>query len=123
MLKLTFRLTFIILLLSALACIPVTYATLSPVSFGFPTMTQFASNTAFNKAAANAFDFETADISPFGSTGFAFPTIGQSSVQGQVVNQVEFSQNTVISAFSFPAVNTGLGFAGFGDFTGFGNLL
>jgi hypothetical protein len=123
MLKLTFRPTFIILLLLALACIPVTYATLSPMSFGFPTMTQFASNTAFNKAAANAFDFETADISPFGSFGSPFPTIGQTEVQGQVINQCEFSQSTVFSAFSFPAVDTGLGFAGFGDFTGLGNLL
>ncbi len=123
MFKLTYRLTFIILLLLALACIPVTYATLSPMSFGFPTVTQFSSNTAFNNAIANAFDFETANISPFGSVGFGFPTIGQSSVQGQTVAQVEFAQNTVISAFSFPAVNTGLGFEGFGDFTGFGNLL
>ena len=63
---------------------------------------------------------ETADIQPFGTFGSSFPTISQSNVVGQSINAVEFSQNTVFSAFSNPAVDTGLGFAGFGDFTGFG---
>lgn len=123
MLRIWIRRTVIMFLILALACIPVASAALSPLSFGFPTMKQFAQSTAFNKGFANAFDFETADVSPFGSLGCPFPTIGQSSVQGQVVNQCEFSQNTVFSAFSYPAVDTGLGFAGFGDFTGFGSLL
>jgi len=122
MLKLTLRRTFIILLLLAIAGIPVTYATLSPMSFGFPAMQQFASNTVFNNITANAFDFENANISPFGSLGCPFPTITQSQVQGQVIDQCDFSQSTVFSAYSFPAVDTGLGFAGFG-LNGFGSLL
>jgi hypothetical protein len=93
------------------------------VAFGFPTMTQFSTNTAFSNGFAQAFDFETADISPFGSIGCSFPTVGQSAVQGQVINQCDFAQSTVFSAYSYPAVDTGLGFAGFGGFTGFGDLL
>jgi hypothetical protein len=123
MLNLRSNQAFIILILLALACIPITHASLSPLSFGFPTMKQFTSNTAFNQAAVNAFDIEKVNISPFGTFGCAFPTIGQTEVQGQVINQCEFAQSTVVSAFSFPAVDTGLGFAGFGDFTGFGDLL
>jgi hypothetical protein len=122
MLKTMIRRAFILSLLLALACIPVTSAALSPISFGFPTMTQFSTNTAFNNGFAQAFDFETADISPFGSIGCSFPTVGQSSVQGQVINQCNFAQSTVFSAYSYPAVNTGLGFAGFG-IDGFGSLL
>jgi len=122
MLNITIRRAFIISLFLMLACVPLTSATLTPLSFGFPTMTQFSTNTAFNKGFAQAFDIETADISPFGSIGCSFPTIGQSAVQGQVVNQCEFSQSTVFSAYSYPAVDTGLGFAGFG-LNGFGGLL
>jgi hypothetical protein len=123
MIKISLKWSSFAILLLALFFIPAANSTLSPMAFGFPTMTQFSSSTAFNKAVGNAFDIESADISPFGSSGFGFPTIGQSDVQGQSVLQTEFSQNTVFSAFSFPAVNTGLGFAGFGDIPGFGNLL
>ncbi len=120
MLNDTMRRAFIILLLLALACIPAS-ATLSPMGFGFPAMSQFAQNTAFSKGFTKAFDFETASISPFGSMGCGFPAVAQSSVEGQVVNEMEFSQSTLVSAFSFPAVDTGLGFAGFGDFVGLGD--
>jgi hypothetical protein len=82
-------------------------------------MSQFQNSLAFNTGTANAFDFETAYFQPFGTPGCSFPSIGQTSVQGQAVNQCEFSQNTVISAYSYPAVNTGLGFAGFGDIPAF----
>ncbi len=122
MLKTTLRWTVIILLLLALAGIPVATAGLSPMGFGFPTMSQFTQNTAFNNGFVNAFDFETADIQPFGSAAFGFPSVGQSAVEGQSIGQVEFAHNTVISAYSFPAVDTGLGFAGFGDFNALGSL-
>ncbi len=120
MLNGTSKRTIIILLLVAVACVPASHALLTPMAFGFPTMTQFQNSLAFNNASTSAFDFETADFQPFGSPGCLFPTIGQSAVEGQSINAVEFSQNTVFSAYSYPAVDTGLGFAGFGDFDGFG---
>jgi len=122
MIKVSFKWPLFAILLLALFFIPAANSTLSPMAFGFPTMSQFSRTTAFNNAVANAFDFETANISPFGSAGFGFPTVTQSAVQGQAIVQTEFAQNTVFSAFSFPAINTGLGFAGFG-LTGFGDLL
>ena len=122
MLKMFMRRTFIILLLLALTCVPAAHATLSSTAFGFPTMSQFTNSIAFNNCAVNAFDLESADFSPFGSAVSTFPSIGQTGVQGQTISAIDFSQNTVISAFSYPAVDTGLGFAGFGDFNGLGHL-
>jgi hypothetical protein len=122
MISSTTRRTLIVLLLVALACVPLSHASLTSMAFGFPTMTQFQNGVAFNTGSVNAFDFETADFQPFGSAGIGFPSIGQSSVQGQVVNQCEFSQNTVFAAYSYPSVDTGLGFAGFGDIPAFDGL-
>jgi hypothetical protein len=122
MIKVSIKWPFIAISLLALFFIPAANATLSPIAFGFPTMAQFSTSTAFNKAIVNAFDFESADISPFGSSFLGFPTVSQSAVQGQAVFATDFSQNTVFSAYSYPAVDTGLGFAGF-DIPGFGDLL
>ncbi len=123
MLKVRSAWPFLMMLLVAFAFIPVAHTTLSPVSLGFPTMTQFTSSTVFNNAVGNAFDLEHTDISPFGSAGFGFPMVGQSAVQGQSLMQTEFAQNTVFSGYSYPAATTGIGFAGFNSIPGFGDLL
>lgn len=92
---------------------------LSPISFGFPTLTTKATTTAFNTANINAFDFETANVGLLGSgvtTGFGVPMVSQSDIVGQTAHSVEFAQTSQFSSFAFPAVDTGLGFAGFWGF-------
>jgi len=119
----TFSRFFILLAIAALVFTPMAAAQLSSISFGFPTMTQSTSNTAFDMANCTAFDLEQANFSPFGSTGCGFPTASTTSVVGQANTGIQFSQNTVYSAYTYPEVDTGLGFAGFDSIPGFGNLL
>jgi hypothetical protein len=93
--------------------------TLSPISFGFPTMSTTASTTAFNMADINAFDFENANVGLLGSgvtTGFGIPMASQSDIIGQTAHTVDFAQTSQFSSFAYPAVDTGLGFAGFWGF-------
>ena len=113
----------ILLAVLALIFIPIAGAQLSSISFGFPTLTQSTSNTAYNFANCSAFDLEQANFMPYGTDGMPFPTASTSSVVGQSNNAVQFSQNTVFSAYSYPEVDTGLGFSGFNTFPGFGSLL
>jgi hypothetical protein len=97
---------------------------LSPISFGFPTMTTQATTTAFNTADINAFDFETANVGfpqTLGlgtgvSSSLGIPMVSQSDIVGQTAHTVEFAQTSQFSSFAFPAVDTGLGFAGFWGF-------
>jgi hypothetical protein len=122
MLKVRSRWPFALLILLALVFIPAANATLMPLSFGFPTMTNSVQNTAFNQNFGKAFDIESANFQPWGSSDCGFPTLGQSSIQGQTIGQINFAQSTVVSAYSYPAVSTGMGFAGF-NINGFGSLL
>jgi len=114
---------FMLLAILALVFIPVASAQLSPISFGFPVMTQSASNTAFSMANCTAFDLQQANFAPMGTDGTGFPTVSQSSVVGQANTAMQFSQNTVYSDYTYPEVDTGLGFAGFNTISGFGSLL
>lgn len=93
-------------------------ATLSPISFGFPTLTTMNTATAFNTANINAFDFETANVNfpQLGGSSFGFPMVSQSEVTGQTAHTVDFAQTTQFSSFSYPAINTGLGLSGFWGF-------
>ncbi len=122
MLNLRSRWPFVLLILSALVLVPAASATLSPMSFGFPTMTNQVQSTAFNQDVGHAFDLESANFQPFGSAGTGFPTLSQSSIQGQTIGQINFAQNTVLSSYSYPAISTASGFGGF-DIPGFGDLL
>jgi hypothetical protein len=119
----------IFLIIAALMIVPVASATLSPMSFGFPTMINTLQSTGFNHGTSTAYDLESADFSPFGGStlgipGFGFPTLSQSGVQGVASTQVEFSQNTQFQAISYPSVGVGTNDAlsGF-NIPGFGNLL
>jgi hypothetical protein len=113
------RLIWLICALLAIALIPVASASLSPISYGFPTMIQGGTTTAFNKDFGTAWDMESLNFSPFGTPAFGFggifsPVVSQSSVQGQLITQCNFAQSTQFTAFSYPMVDTSLGFAGFG---------
>ncbi len=86
---------------------------LSPISFGFPSLSTAASTTAFNMADINAFDLENANV---GLIGFGVPMASQSDIIGQTAHTVDFAQTSQFSSFAFPAVDTGLGIAGFWGF-------
>lgn len=100
--------------------IPATYASFTGSSFGFPTMLQSTNSTVFNQAVGTAWDLENANVSPFGSSTFAFPFLSTSGSQGKAIQATDFSQTTTISAFSYPGLTTGVD--GFGDFTGLGGF-
>ncbi len=91
MLKVRSRWPFVLLILLALVFIPVANATLLPMSFGFPTMTNSVQSTAFNQDVGHAFDLESANFQPWGSSGTGFPTLSQNSVQGQTIGQINFA--------------------------------
>ncbi|AFD00124.1 hypothetical protein Mtc_1370 [Methanocella conradii HZ254] len=110
------------LALLATVFIPTASASLAPISYGFPTMIQSGTTTAFNRDFGTAWDLESVNFSPFSGFGrpsFGFgsifsPVVSQSAVQGQLTTQCEFAQSTQFTAFSYPMVDTSLGFAGFG---------
>jgi hypothetical protein len=111
------RWSFILTALLVLA-IPAAGASLSPMSYGLPTMVQSLNTVAFNNVVGNAWDIESMDFSPLGtSTGFGTfgcPIISQNGLTGQAIEATEFSQTTQFTGFSYPMVTTGLtGFEGF----------
>jgi hypothetical protein len=112
---------FILIALLAVALAPAANASLSPISYGFPTMFQSGTTTAFNQAFGTAWDLESVDFAPFGCSssgwGCFSPVVSQSAVQGQSLAQCEFAQTTQFMAFSYPMVDTSLGFDGFGFWT------
>jgi hypothetical protein len=72
-------------------------ASLVPMSWGFPQMTQSSSLTAFQKDSALATDDESAAVAfptavdTVGSVfGSSFPTISQTSAQSQLLNSIKF---------------------------------
>ncbi|WP_424357490.1 hypothetical protein [Methanocella sp. MCL-LM] len=98
-------------------------ALLSGTSFGFPSMVQSGMTTAYNQDIASAFNNEAVNVGfPSATSGFAFPGVSQSAVQGQTLMHTDFAQTTQSASFAYPQVATGLGFAGFG-LGGFGSGL
>jgi hypothetical protein len=90
-------------------------ASLVPMSFGFPTLVQDHTLTAFEKDSAVATDNEAAAVS-FPDTasslcsstfGSSFPTITQTSIQSQVLNSCKFQNENEHFAFSYPFVSIG----------------
>lgn len=115
------RLSCLFILIALLGMAVPSGAALAPTSFGFPTMFHNAGTTVFNQAVSNAWDLESLDLSPFGTSTFGFPAVSQSGVQGQAIMATEFAQTTEITSFSYPAITT-TGINGFGDFNGFGGF-
>jgi hypothetical protein len=110
------KLLSIVMLSLALAIVAMpAAASLVPMSFGFPTLVQDHTLTAFEKDTAIATDDEAADISfpttasaLAGSTfGSSFPTITQTSVQSQVLNSCKFMNENQHFAFAYPFVSIG----------------
>ena len=89
-------------------------ASLVPMSFGFPQMTQSSSLTAFQKDSAAATDneaaavaFPTAADSVNSVFGTSFPTITQTSLQNQILNSVKFQNENSNFAFAYPFLSIG----------------
>lgn len=103
-------------------------ASLVGTAFGYPTIVQTGSTTAFNQDTAAATDNEAfalafpntgtsiIDGSPTtGGFGMGFPTIAQTSEQTQVLTHTDFAQTNETAAFSYPYVGVGgVSIPGFG---------
>lgn len=90
------------------------YASLVPMSWGFPTLTQNNSLTSLENDFASATDFELSTISfPTVDSGIstsslsAFPTITQISNQTQLVEKFQFSNQQQSMQFSYPWISIG----------------
>lgn len=110
-----------LLLVLAVAFIVPAGASLVGTAFGYPTIVQSGSTTAFNQDYAAATDNEAVAIT-FGSggdvltglsglttggIGFSFPTIVQTVEQSQVMMHTDFAQTTEEAAFSYPFASVG----------------
>jgi hypothetical protein len=92
-------------------------ASLVPMSWGLPVMTQSSSLTAFQKDTASATDNEAAAVA-FPTTtgasdltgsvfGSSFPTITQTTAQSQLLNSVKFQNENQNFAFAYPFLSIG----------------
>ncbi len=117
-----------IIFVLALALVAPAGASLVGTSFGFPTITQTGTTTAFNRDTAAATDTEafalafpnsgTTDI--LGNDAVAgltlgLPTIAQTVAQTQVLTHTDFATTTEEAAFAYPFVGVGgVSIPGFG---------
>ena len=118
----------------ALAVVGMTTASLVGTAFGFPTITQTGTTTAFNRDTAAATDTEAFALT-FPNTGFtenfpiatdglvinsAVPAIAQTVAQTQVLTHCDFATTNENAAFAYPFVGVGpvsipgFGFGGLG---------
>lgn len=95
-------------------------ASLVGTSFGFPTISQTGTTTAFNRDTAAATDVEAFALS-FPNTGegiiegcpetagftVGLPTIAQTVDQTQVLTHCDFAQTNENAAFAYPFVGVG----------------
>ena len=87
------------------------YASLVPMSWGFPSLVQNSSLTNFQSAFSNSTDFQTSDIS-FPTTsdsilGTTFPTISQVSQTGNLLSQMAYMNQNQYSQFAYPWLSIG----------------
>ena len=107
---------FSILLVLAFATVA-TYAAganLVCTAFGFPTIAQTGTTTAFNRDTAAATDSEAfalafPTVAPINAVGITlgFPTIAQTVDQTQVLTHCDFATTTETAAFAYPFVGVG----------------
>lgn len=108
------RLAVVLIIAAAVTLLALpAYASLVPMSWGFPTMVQNNSLTNFESNFAWASNNEFSDISfptstCSGLSAFsAFPTITQMSNSEQLVSQVKFSNQQQSMSFSYPWISIG----------------
>jgi hypothetical protein len=120
-----------ILFVLAFAFVVPAGASLVGTAFGFPTIMQSGTTTAFNRDTAAATDteafalsFPTTGESDFvalpglpagGAFNLAFPSIAQTVAQTQVLTHCDFATTNEEAAFSYPFVGVGgVAIPGFG---------
>ncbi len=108
------KLAVVLIIAAAVALLAVpAYASLVPMSWGFPTLVENNSLTNFESNFAWASNNDFSDISfptMTGSSGSAFssfPTITQQSNSEQLVSQVKFSNQQQSMSFSYPWISIG----------------
>ena len=115
----------VLLLAFAIVGTYVAGAQLVSTAFGFPSILQTGTTTAFSRDTAAATDNQAVNVAfPTTTTGIggmalAFPTIEQTSDQTQTLTHCDFAQNTQTAAMQEPFV--GIGAAAIPT-TGFGLL-
>jgi len=112
----TISILVVAMALLALPVIVPASAQLVSTSFGFPTIVQSGSTTAFSQDTANALNYQNVDISfptaaegvvPFGAVSLAFPSISQTSLQTQSATHTDYSQTNEFAEFAYPFVGVG----------------
>jgi|SRR5271157_435218 len=94
-------------LIVAMLTLP-SYASLVPMSWGFPTLVQNNSLTNLENDFATQNDFEFSNISfPTSTTISAFPTITQISNQSSLMSKFAFQNQKQSSYFAYPWVSIG----------------
>src|SRR3974377_1065221 len=106
--------TYGILFVLALAIIGTASASLVGTAFGFPTIAQTGTTTAFNRDTAAATDSEAfalafPTVAPTNAVGITrgCPTIAQTVDQTQVLTHCDFATTTETAAFAYPFVGVG----------------
>ena len=87
-------------------------ASLVPMSWGFPTLVQDNSLTAFENNVATSSDTEAAAVafptsSAGGVFGTAFPTISQTAAKEDFLQSNRFMQQKQSMAFAYPYLSIG----------------
>jgi hypothetical protein len=106
------KLSMVLFAIAVVAALTIpSYASLVPMSWGFPTLVQNSSLTSFENDFAQANDFELSNIS-FPTTtdstiSSAFPTITQISNQSQIADKLTFANQQQSSYFAYPWLSVG----------------
>jgi hypothetical protein len=97
-----------ILLLLAVAYVAPAGASLVGTAFGYPTIEQLGSTTAFNRDTSAATDNEAFALSfPTDGGSVAFPSITQTVDQTQILTHEDYTYTTEYAAFSYPFASVG----------------
>lgn len=108
--------TIVLLALAAILIAVPAGASLVPMSWGFPTLVQDHTLTAFENNLAESSESESAAVafptsgSSFCGTsvfGSAFPTITQSAARDDFLMQNKFMQEKQYMAFAYPYISIG----------------
>lgn len=99
------------ILLAATAIVVVAAAGIAPAgaqlvatSFGFPSIFQSGTTTAFTQDLMNAQNLQSVNIN-FGLGGF--PSISQTSDQSYVASHTDYSHTEEVAAFNYPFATVG----------------
>lgn len=107
-----FILAAVMTLVIALAVLPA-YASLVPMSWGFPTMTQNNSLSDMQNQFSSSSDFELANVSfpttdtGTGVLGTTFPTMTQLSQKNDMASQFRNMNQLQSSSFAYPWLSIG----------------